>query len=153
MDIFGKICPNQHSVKQKMGFLYFLMRGVSLAAHFPWHTLLPLSDCNTCKILHNSAAMIINPFIRLILQIIQMYEYVLITWVLLSLLISFGIINRYQPLVQKLNFAMFRMTDPLLRPIRKYMPDLGSIDISPIVLILALEFIANTLVYYSLPIH
>ena len=52
--------------------------------------------------------------------------------------------------MEKINYALFKLTDPLLRPIRKYMPDLGSIDISPIVLILILNFIERALVYYSL---
>jgi len=59
----------------------------------------------------------------------------------LSFLISFGVVNRTQPAVQRINFALFRLTDPVLRPIRKHMPDLGGIDISPIVIILVLEFI------------
>jgi YggT family protein len=93
--------------------------------------------------------MVINPVTGLLLTVIQLYEYVLITWVVLSVLISFGIINKNQPVVQRINFALFRLTNPLLRPIRKHMPDLGGFDISPIILILALEFIANTLIYYS----
>jgi YggT family protein len=68
---------------------------------------------------------------------------------ILSWLISFGIVNRYQPAVQKINYALFKLTDPLLRPIRKYMPDLGGLDISPIVLILIFSFIERTIVYYS----
>ncbi len=91
----------------------------------------------------------INPLIELIVTLINLYNYVLIAWLILSWLISFGIVNRYQPAVQKINFALFKLTDPLLRPIRKYMPDLGGIDISPIVLILAMNFIEKTLIYYA----
>jgi len=94
--------------------------------------------------------MVLNPFVELICTLIRLYDYVLIAWLVLSWLISFGIVNRYQPAVQRINFALFRLTDPLLRPIRKRMPDLGGIDISPIVLLLALEFISNSLVYYSI---
>jgi YggT family protein len=90
-----------------------------------------------------------NPFIELISTIIHLYNYVLMGWLLLSWLISFGIVNRHQPFVQRLNFALFRLTDPLLRPIRKHMPDLGGIDISPIILILILHFIDQSLFYYS----
>jgi len=91
-----------------------------------------------------------NPFIELLSTVIHLYNYVLMGWLILSWLISFGIVNRHQPLVQRLNFALFRLTDPLLRPIRKYMPDLGNIDISPIILILILNFIDKSLFYYSL---
>jgi YggT family protein len=90
-----------------------------------------------------------NPLVGLLVQLINLYNCALIAWLVLSWLISFGIVNRHQPLVQRINFALFRLTDPLLRPIRKYMPDLGGIDISPIILILLLNFISNELVVLS----
>lgn len=92
----------------------------------------------------------LNPFVELILMIIHLYNYVLFAWVILSLLISFGIVNRYQPVVQKISYALFKLTDPLLNPIRKYMPDLGGIDISPVILIIGLNFIEKALIYYSM---
>lgn len=93
-----------------------------------------------------------NPFVELLVTIIHLYNYVLFAWLILSWLISLGIVNRYQPAVQQINLALFRLTDPLLRPIRKHLPDLGGIDISPIILILLLGFIEHTLIYYSLPV-
>jgi len=89
----------------------------------------------------------LNPFVELISKIIYLYNCALVAWLVLSFLISFGIVNRHQSLVQRINFALFRLTDPLLRPIRKYMPDLGGIDISPIVLILLLEFLDREIIY------
>ncbi len=88
----------------------------------------------------------LSPLILLIVQVVYLYNCVLIAWLVLSWLISFGIVNRYQPFVQRVNVALFRLTDPLLRPIRKYMPDLGGIDISPIILMLLLNFISNELI-------
>ena len=85
----------------------------------------------------------LSPIAELIIEIIDIYNYVLFTWLILSWLTAFGIVNRHQPLVQRVNFALFRLTDPLLRPIRKYMPELGGIDISPIVLILLLRLLRN----------
>ena len=72
----------------------------------------------------------------------------LFAYMVLSWLISFGIVNRNQQAVQKVNYALFRLTDPLLRPIRKYMPDLGGIDISPVPLLLIMNFVQNSLRYY-----
>ncbi|HEU5048119.1 MAG TPA: YggT family protein [Rickettsiales bacterium] len=91
----------------------------------------------------------LNPIVDLILTIMHLYNYVLFAWMILSFLIAFNIVNRYQPAVQKINLALFKLTDPLLRPIRKYMPDLGGIDISPVILILIFNFVERTLVYYS----
>jgi YggT family protein len=90
----------------------------------------------------------LNPFVELISTLIQVYTYILLAWLILSWLIAFQIINRYQPAVQRINFALFKLTDPLLRPIRKRMPDLGGIDISPIILMIILNFIDHVLIYY-----
>ncbi len=90
-----------------------------------------------------------NPIIVLIIQIISLYNYVLFAWVILSMLVYFNIVNPYQPFVRKVMEVLDRLVEPLLRPIRKYIPHLGGLDLSPMVLILALQFITNTLIYYS----
>jgi len=89
-----------------------------------------------------------NPIIELLAALIQLYKYVLIAAVIMSLLISFNIVNRYEPLVQRIDYALRRLTDPVLRPIRKYLPDLGGIDISPIIVFLLLDFLQRSLFYY-----
>lgn len=90
----------------------------------------------------------LTPFIILISQIIHLYTLVLIVWTVMSILISFKIINSYQPVVQKIMYALDRLCEPALKPIRKFLPDLGGIDISPVLLILALNFIDNALRFY-----
>lgn len=90
----------------------------------------------------------INPFIDLIGIIIWMYQWVIGIWIVVSWLISFGIVNAYQPFVFKLMRALSRMVEPPLERIRPYMPDLGGIDLSPIVLLLALWFAKSVLYTY-----
>lgn len=90
----------------------------------------------------------LNPFINLIAQVIHLYTIVLIAWIVLSWLISFNIVNRHQPFVFKLNDILSRLTEPVLRPIRRFLPDLGGIDISPIILILLLNFLTEALYRY-----
>ena len=89
-----------------------------------------------------------NPLIYFIAMVIDVYTFILIFWIILSWLIAFKIINAHQPLVYRLNEILYRLTEPVLRPIRRYMPDLGGIDISPIVLILLLNVLEYSLVYY-----
>lgn len=89
-----------------------------------------------------------NPFIILVIQIVTFYSYVLGAWVILSLLVHFNIVNPYQPFVRKLSQILDRLVEPALRPIRKYIPELGGVDLSPLVLILLLQFITNSLIYY-----
>ena len=61
----------------------------------------------------------------------------------LSWLIAFGVINAYNPFVRSLYQAVNAVTEPLLRPIRRAMPDLGAVDISPVVLLLGCFFIQS----------
>lgn len=88
----------------------------------------------------------LNPFIDLIANIIWLYMYVVIAWAILATLISFKIINGYQPLVQRIMYALDKLCEPVLKRIRKYLPELGGIDLSPIILILLLNF-ANQALY------
>lgn len=90
----------------------------------------------------------LNPFIDLIAAIIHLYLICVIAWAVIGTLISFKIINGYQPLVQKIMYALNRLIQPAIRPIQKYMPDLGGIDLSPIILILLLNFLSSALYTY-----
>lgn len=92
----------------------------------------------------------LDPFVNLFSNLIQLYIWVLIIWTVLSMLISFEIVNRHQQLVWRIEYALNKLVEPALRPIRKYMPDLGGIDLSPVVLILGLNFLDSLLRHYLL---
>ncbi len=94
-----------------------------------------------------------NPIAYLIGSIIHLIQTALMVWIILNLLIQFKIVNRYQPLVFKLETVLHRLFEPMLAPIRRYMPDLGGIDLSPVVLILALNFIGYTVNYLFALMH
>lgn len=78
-------------------------------------------------------------------HLITLYVYVIIASVVLSWLMSFGVVNPYNPTVRAIYQALQALTEPLLRPIRRILPDLGAIDISPIVLLLACQFVQSVL--------
>ncbi len=80
---------------------------------------------------------------RFILALLDIYIYVIIINAVLSWLIAFGVINTYNRLVSTLVNASYRLTEPALRPIRHVLPDLGGLDISPIILLLFLEYIVR----------
>lgn len=90
----------------------------------------------------------LNPFVELLSSILQIYLVCLIVWTITSTLISFKIINGYQPVVRKIMQVLDKLCEPALRPIRKFMPDLGGIDISPIILILLINFVQSALFTY-----
>lgn len=69
--------------------------------------------------------------------LIELYTWVVIAGVVLSWLMAFGVINAYNPFVRSLWQGLNAVTEPLLRPIRNMLPNLGAIDISPVVLLIA----------------
>ena len=84
----------------------------------------------------------------LILQILKLYSYVVIANVLISWLISFNIINTSNRFIFSMMNALFRLCEPSLRLIRQYLPNLGAIDISPVIVYLLLWFIKSLLIEY-----
>jgi YggT family protein len=88
----------------------------------------------------------------LITQVIQLYTWVIIIGAVMSWLIAFNVINTQNRFVYTVVDIVYRLTEPALAPIRRIMPDLGGIDISPIVLLLLLYFAQNLMweIYGSL---
>jgi YggT family protein len=82
-----------------------------------------------------------NPLMWLFDTVINLYVWMVIGQALLSLLIAFNIVNPRQPLVAGIGEFLYRVTEPALAPIRRRMPNLGPVDLSPLVLIIALLFV------------
>jgi YggT family protein len=74
---------------------------------------------------------------------ITVYIWILLARVVLSWLIGFNIINQFNPAVRAVDNFCRVLTEPLLRPIRRLMPDLGGIDVSPLVLLLGIAFVRS----------
>jgi YggT family protein len=77
----------------------------------------------------------------LITTVIQLFIYVLIASAVLSWLVAFNVVNVRNPIVAQIGETLYRITEPALRPIRNLLPNLGGVDISPIILILLLLFV------------
>lgn len=88
---------------------------------------------------------ILLPLYHLVDTLIYLYIWMLIISVIMSWLLAFGIINTYNQLVSTVSDFLFRITEPALQSIRKILPNLGGIDLSPVVLILGLYFIREVL--------
>jgi YggT family protein len=84
----------------------------------------------------------------LIDTVIEIYIWLLIASAVLSWLMAFGVINSYNRFVNQVGEFLYRITEPALRPIRNFLPSLGGIDLSPMVLILLLVFLRNLLHEY-----
>ena len=81
--------------------------------------------------------------LQLISTVITLYIWALIISAVLSWLVAFNVINTQNKVVYMVGDFLYRITEPALRPIRRFIPLLGGIDISPVVLILALIFVRN----------
>jgi YggT family protein len=86
--------------------------------------------------------------LNLISTVITIYIWLLIAQAILSWLLAFGVVNRYNRAVTSIGDFLWRITDPLLRPIRSVLPDLGGIDVSPVILILLLYFLRDLMFEY-----
>ena len=84
---------------------------------------------------------IVDPLLIIVLWLIRAYIWVIIIGVILSWLIHFQVINSYNRFVFLVQDLTHRLTEPALGPIRRFLPNLGGIDISPIILILGLWFL------------
>jgi YggT family protein len=90
-----------------------------------------------------------NPFLWLIDTVITLYIWILIAAAVLSWLIAFNVVNTRNPVVASIGDFLYRITEPALRPIRSVMPNLGGIDISPVILILGLLFLRNLIFWLA----
>ena len=88
----------------------------------------------------------------LTLQILKLYSYVVIANVVISWLVAFNVLNTQNRFVYSILELTYRLTDPFLRRIRAFLPNLGSLDISPIILLLLIWFIEMCMKLYVAPI-
>ena len=87
--------------------------------------------------------------IILVSQLIEIFIWFLIAQAILSWLVAFNIVNTSNNIVNLIGNFLYKVTEPLLRPIRSILPDFGGIDISPVILIILLIFFRNLLFEYS----
>ncbi len=88
----------------------------------------------------------------LVLQILKLYSYVVIANVVISWLIAFNILNTQNRFVYSILELTYRLTDPFLNIIRRFLPNLGTLDISPIILLLLIWFVEMCMKLYIAPI-
>lgn len=86
--------------------------------------------------------------VQLASTVIQLYIYALFIFIIMGWLVQFNVINAQNRFVYLVMDFLYRVTEPLLRPIRNVMPNLGGLDLSPIVLVLALSFIRSLMWEY-----
>ncbi|HEX2257019.1 MAG TPA: YggT family protein [Afifellaceae bacterium] len=86
-----------------------------------------------------------------ILLALQIYVWIIIASAIFSWLFAFNVVNPRNQFVATIGNALYQLTEPVLRPIRRYVPIFGGLDISPIILILLIFLLQRVIVYYIYP--
>ena len=95
---------------------------------------------------------VIVPLLVMLGKLISLYVWVVVIGVVLSWLTAFNVVNMSNRFVSQVSYFIFRATEPALKPIRKYMPNLGGIDISPVILIIGLMAIEQMILRLAIRI-
>jgi YggT family protein len=82
---------------------------------------------------------------------LQLYIWIVIAMAIFSWLVAFNVVNTRNHVVAMIGDFLYRITEPALRPIRNFLPNLGGIDISPVILFLIIVFIRYVIALYILP--
>jgi len=103
------------------------------------------------KLTHLRAPSIMRAVLDIVIIVLDLYVWLLIAAAILSWLIAFNVVNTRNQFVAAVAEFLYRITEPVLAPIRRLMPNLGGLDISPIILILIIMFIQRVIAYYIYP--
>ena len=88
----------------------------------------------------------------LVLQILKLYSYIVIANVIISWLVAFNVLNTRNRFVYSVLELTYRLTEPFLNKIRRFLPNLGTLDISPIILLVLIWFLQTCMYLYVAPI-
>ena len=92
-----------------------------------------------------------NPFLWLINEIVDLYKIILIIYIIATWLINFNVISASNQFVYSAMAFLYRLCEPSLKLVKKYIPNFGNIDISPIIVFILLTFFQKILFYYFGP--
>ena len=86
------------------------------------------------------------PLLNVLAKVVGLYQFLVLIYVILGWLEAFNIVNRYNQIVYGLHNFLFRLVEPALTPIRRFVPNFGGIDLSPLILFFIIYFIEGVIV-------
>ena len=92
------------------------------------------------------------PVLNTIMYALNIYIWIMIAAAIFSWLFAFNVINSRNEFVNMIGRFLYAVTEPVLKPIRRFMPDLGGVDISPIIVFILIYLIQQLIVYYLYPL-
>ena len=91
----------------------------------------------------------LNPIAALLITVLDIYKWVVIAAVIVSWLTAFNVINQHNNVVRSLLRILYSLTEPVFRPIRKIVPPIGGLDLSPIIVFVIIWFVEYTIQWAS----
>jgi YggT family protein len=91
----------------------------------------------------------LNPIAALLIELLEVYKWIVIAAVIVSWLTAFNVINEHNNFVRTLLRILIALTEPVFRPIRKVLPAMGGLDLSPIVVFVIIWFLQYTISWAS----
>jgi YggT family protein len=88
----------------------------------------------------------------LVFELLNIYYYIVITNVIISWLVSFNVLNTQNRFVYSILDLSYRLTEPMLNKIRRFLPSMGTLDISPVILLVLIWFLQTCMQLYIGPI-
>ncbi len=111
--------------------------GVKAGPGFPWNP--PLGK----------RFAMMNPIAALLIQVLELYKWIVIIAVIVSWLTAFNVINEHNNFVRSLLRILYNLTEPVFRPIRRLIPAMGGLDLSPLIVLLLIWFLQYTIQYLA----
>jgi YggT family protein len=90
-----------------------------------------------------------NPVFALLDTLLEIYKWIVLAAVVVSWLAAFNVINEHNNFVRTALRVLYNLTEPVFRPVRRILPAMGGLDLSPIVVLVAIWFLQYCLVYFS----
>lgn len=91
-----------------------------------------------------------SPLFAIPLMILNVVWFIIIAHFIMSWLLVFNVLNPHQPIVNQIWTGLNRLLSPIYDPIRRYMPDMGGIDLAPLIALLAVYALRYTVTYYGI---
>jgi YggT family protein len=91
----------------------------------------------------------LNPIAALLIYVLEIYKWIVIAAVIVSWLTAFNVINQYNQFVRTMLRILISLTEPVFRPIRKVLPAIGGLDLSPIIVFVIIWFLQYSITWAS----
>jgi len=89
--------------------------------------------------------LVLNPLIEVLLLVLYLFQWSLVVYILISLLVQFGVVNPYHSIINLIQNSLSQIHEPILNVLRRYIPIFGNLDLTPLIVFVVIHFISGIL--------